>query len=152
MKIESTRFGTLEVAPEQIIHFPHGIPGFLDEKAFVHLPHDENSPFSFLQSTAEADLSFLLVDPFSFIPEYEFVLDDELAGELELSEENPPQVFLIGTVREKINDMTVNLLAPIVVNRNKGIGRQIILDKTEYSIRHKLFPEAQASEAAEGGE
>ncbi len=152
MKIESTRFGTLDVAPEQIIHFPHGIPGFLDEKAFVHLPHDENSPFSFLQSTTDADLSFLLVDPFPFIPGYEFDIDDDLAGELELSEKNPPQVFLMGTVRERITDMTVNLLAPIVVNRGKGIGRQIILDKTEYSIRHKLFPGAQASRTTEGGE
>ncbi|SHN80925.1 flagellar assembly protein FliW [Desulfitobacterium chlororespirans] len=152
MKIESTRFGTLEVTSEQIIHFPHGIPGFLVEKAFVHLPHDEDSPFSFLQSTAEADLSFLLVDPFPFIPKYEFVLDDELVRELELSEENPPQIFLIGTVKEKITDMTVNLLAPIVVNRGKGIGRQIILDKTEYSIRHKLFPEDQAQGTPEGGE
>ncbi|KTE92023.1 flagellar assembly protein FliW [Desulfitobacterium hafniense] len=152
MKIESTRFGTLEVAPEQVIRFPHGIPGFLDEKAFVHLPHGEDSPFSFLQSTAEADLSFLLVDPFPFIPDYEFVLDDEPASELAVSEENPPQVFLIATVKEKISDMTVNLLAPIVVNKVKGIGRQIILDKTEYSIRYKLFPEVQASETPEGGE
>ncbi len=152
MKIESTRFGTLDVAPEQIIHFPYGIPGFLDEKVFVHLLHDENSPFSFLQSTTDADLSFLLVDPFPFIPDYEFVLEDELAEALELSQESPPQVFLMGTVKEKITEMTVNLLAPIIVNRGKGMGRQIILDKTEYSIRHKLFPEAQPSGAPEGGE
>lgn len=151
MKIASTRFGPLEVAPEQILRFPHGIPGFLDEKAFVHLPHEENSPFSFLQSTAEADLSFLLVEPFFFLPDYEFVLEDELAGELELSPENPPQVFLIGTVKEKLTDMTVNLLAPLVINRDKGLGRQIILDNKDYSIRHRLFPEGQA-EAAEGGE
>ncbi|MFZ3371710.1 MAG: flagellar assembly protein FliW, partial [Desulfitobacteriaceae bacterium] len=60
MKIESTRFGELEVAEEQLINFPHGIPGFPDEKTFVYLLHGTESPFSFLQSTTEANLTFLL--------------------------------------------------------------------------------------------
>lgn len=151
MKIESTRFGTLEVTPEQVIHFPHGIPGFLNEKAFVHLPHGEDSPFSFLQSTAEADLSFLLVDPFAFMSDYEFVLEEEIAGEMELSEENLPQVFLIATFKEKVTDMTVNLLAPIVVNQVKKVGRQIILDNPELSIRYRLFPDPETKQTQEGG-
>lgn len=35
MKIETTRFGTLEVDPEQIIDFPEGILGFEDYHQFV---------------------------------------------------------------------------------------------------------------------
>lgn len=151
MKIKSTRFGELEVEEEQIIHFPNGIPGFLDEKDFVHIPHEVRSPFSFLQSTTEANLSFLLVEPFAFINDYEFVLDDEVTKELELTQENPPQVFLIATVKEKITNMTVNLLAPIVMNGVKRMGRQVILDKPEYSIRHKLFPDPSPMEIAKGG-
>lgn len=151
MRIETTRFGSLEISEEQIIHFPEGIPGFLNEKAFVHLPHDPESPFSFLQSTMEANLSFLLVNPFEFIQEYEFTLEDEVTKELELSEENPPQIFVIATVRENIKDMTVNLLAPIVVNESKGIARQVILGKPEYAIRHKLFADETSPEASEGG-
>lgn len=151
MIIESTRFGSLDVTEEQIINFPNGIPGFLEEKAFVHLPYDGDSPFSFLQSTREVNLSFLLVNPFAFIKDYEFVLEDEVANEMGLSEENLPQVFLVATVKGNINDMTVNLLAPIVVNEQKRIGKQVILDKAEYSVRHKLFKDTQATEASEGG-
>jgi flagellar assembly factor FliW len=149
MKIKSTRFGELEVNDEQLLQFPHGIPGFLDEKVFVLIPYDMESRFSFLQSVNEADLCFLLADPFAFIKDYEFEIDDNLAEELGLSQENPPQVFLIATVRGKISDLTVNLLAPLVVNGSKRVGKQIILDKPEYSIRHKLFEEASA--AAQGG-
>lgn len=151
MKIESTRFGELEVADEQIINFPHGIPGFPDEKTFVYIVQDEESPFSFLQSTTEVHLSFLLADPFAFIQDYEFVLEDDVAEELGLSQENPPQVFLIASVKEKLVDMTVNLLAPVVVNRINRTGRQVILDKSEYSIRHKLFPDGLPKEAVKGG-
>lgn len=151
MKIESTRFGTLDVCEEQIIHFPHGIPGFLDEKAFVLFPHDEDSPFCFLQSITEANLSFLLVDPFAFISDYEFVLEEEVLESLELSETRPPQIFLIATIRGKLEEMTVNLLAPIVVNLNQRIAKQVILDNPKYSIRHKLFHDSGVTEAPKGG-
>ncbi len=151
MKIESTRFGELEVAEEQLIHFTYGIPGFPEEKTFVHLGHDAESPFSFLQSTTEVNLTFVLADPFAFIKDYEFVLEDDVAAELDLSLENPPQVFLIATVKDKLADMTVNLLAPVVVNGVNHTGRQVILDKPEYSIRYKLFPDGLPEAAVKGG-
>ncbi|EGW36519.1 flagellar assembly protein FliW [Desulfosporosinus sp. OT] len=150
MKIESTRFGKLEVAEEQVFNFPHGIPGFPDEKTFVHLHYEEGSPFSFLQSTTEGNLTFVLVDPFAFLPDYEFVLDDEIALEIGLSQQSPPQVFLIATVKGKLAEMTVNLLAPVVMNGVKRVGRQVILDKRDYSICHKLFPDGFPKEADKG--
>jgi len=151
MKIESTRFGELDVAEEQLFSFPYGIPGFPEEKSFAYILHDSESPFSFLQSTTEANLTFILADPFAFFEDYEFVLDDEIAKELDLSEENPPQVFLIASMKGKLADMTVNLLAPLVLNGVNRRGRQVILDKTEYSISHKLFPDGLPQEAVKGG-
>lgn len=151
MIIESTRFGEVEVAEEQLFSFPYGIPGFPEEKSFAYILHDTESPFSFLQSTTEVNLTFLLVDPFAFFKDYEFVLEDEVAEELDLSLENPPQVFLIATVKKKLADMTVNLLAPVVVNGVNRTGRQVILDKPEYTIRHKLFPDGLPKEAVKGG-
>ena len=105
------------------------------KRQFVHMGHDEESPFSFLQSTTEVNLTFLLADPFAFINDYEFILDDDVSKELDLSLENPPQVFLIATVKGELENMTVNLLAPVVVNGINRTGRQVILDKPEYSIR-----------------
>lgn len=151
MKIKSTRFGEMEVAGEQLFRFPHGIPGFPNEKAFAYIPLDGEGPFSYLQSTTEANLTFLLADPFAFVKDYEFVLEDEVAKELGLSHENPPRVFLIATVKEKLADMTVNLLAPLVMNGLNRTGRQVILDKPEYSIRHQLFPDGLPNEAGKGG-
>lgn len=151
MKIKSKRFGELEVAEEQLINFPHGIPGFPEEKTFAHLLLDAESPFSFFQSTTEPNLTFLLVNPFAFFKDYEFVLEDEIAEELELSQDNPPQVFLIATLKEKLDDMSVNSLAPLVINSVNRAGMQVILDKPEYSISHKLFPNGLPKEALEGG-
>lgn len=151
MIVESTRFGELDVAEEQLFSFPYGIPGFPDEKSFVYLLHDVESPFSFLQSTTEPNLTFILVDPFAFFKDYEFVLDDEVAKELGLFQDNLPQVFLVASMKGKLEEMTVNLLAPLLLSEVNRTGRQVILDKTEYSICHKLFPDGLPEEAVKGG-
>ena len=64
--IATTRFGDLEIDEAEIIRFPDGIPGFLEEKEFVMIPLGENEPFVFLQSLNEGDLAFLLTNPFLF--------------------------------------------------------------------------------------
>lgn len=151
MIIQSTRFGELKIAETDIISFSHGIPGFPDEKAFVAVVSDPDSPFSFLQSTTEANLTFLIADPFAFFNDYEFTLDDEVAQELGVSQEKPPQIFIIATVREKFEEMTANLLAPIVINMQERIGRQIILDQSGYGTRHRIFPDGLPEQAAQGG-
>lgn len=151
MKVQSARFGELDVPENQVFSFPHGIPGFPEEKSFALIPHDEESPFAFFQSVAEKNLTFLIVDPFFFFKDYEFDLNNDLAGEMGLSQENRPQVFLIATTKGEVSDMTVNLLAPLVLNGVDHTGRQVILDKSEYSICHKLFPDGLSREAVEGG-
>jgi len=151
MIIQSTRFGALDIAETDIINFPRGIPGFPDEKTFVAVVSDPDSPFSFLQSATEANLAFLLANPFTFFNDYEFTLDDEVAEELGVSPEQPPQIFIIATVKEQLKDMTANLLAPLVINGQERIGRQIVLDHSNYGTRHLLFPAGLPAQAAEGG-
>jgi flagellar assembly factor FliW len=152
MNIQSTRLGALEVQEEQIIHFTHGLPGFPEEKEFALILHEPESPFVFLQSTTEEHLTFLLADPFVFFSDYEFELEDEIAAELEFSPDTPPQVLLIATVKERLADMTVNRLAPVVINLAARLGRQVILERTDYAVRHKLFPDGLPAEESKGGE
>jgi len=151
MIIQSTRFGELDIATTDVINFPHGIPGFPDEKTFVAVVSDPDSPFSFLQSATEANLTFLLANPFTFFNDYEFILEDEAAQELRVSAEKPPQVFIIATLKAELADMTANLLAPLVINGQERIGRQIVLDKSNYGTRHPLFPNGLPKQAAQGG-
>lgn len=139
MLIHSTRFGEIEIGEEDIIKFPEGLPGFPDEVAFVLLPYQEDSPFSFLQSVTDCNLAFLIVDPFAFFKDYVFEIDDQTAEDLKLSEENLPMIINIVSVPEKVENITANLLAPIVINRRSHIGRQIVLEKTQYSTKEPIF-------------
>lgn len=152
MFLKSTRFGEIEVAEDIIINFANGIPGFPDEHSFAFLSQGRQNPFAFLQSVGNPDLTFVIVEPFTLIPEYTFQLEGEIVSELELSDENLPQIFNIVTLKEKLESATVNLIAPIIVNWQAKTAIQIILDKTSYTTRHRLFPNGLPKEdSAEGG-
>ena len=144
MQIKSTRFGEFEVSEELIVQFPEGLPGFEDQKQFAFLPYtvdEDNSPFAYMQSVQDPDLTLLLADPFLFFKHYSLNLNDEDAAQLGLSDsEETAGVYGVVAVPEKIDQMTVNLVAPIVVNWKEQKGMQIILDRSPYSTKHRLFP------------
>ena len=141
MNIKTTRFGEIEAPEECIIDFADGLPGFPDETRFALFPYEPDSPFSILQSVANPDLTFLLADPYRFYNDYAFEMNDEMAAQWGFSAENPPLVYNVATRRDTLEQMTVNLLAPIVVNWPKRTGAQIIIESKYYSVQQLLFPD-----------
>lgn len=151
MKIETKSFGTLEIEEDQFIHFPHGLPGFPEEKKFALLPHQPDSAFAFLQSATEPYLFFIIIEPFSFFKEYTFTIEDNIMAELALTDDNPPGIFNIVRIPDNPEEMTVNLQAPILINWQTRQAMQIILEKSSYTVRHRLFPEGLAAQMSKGG-
>ncbi len=141
-KVNTLRFGEVEVAEDKIIHFTDGIPAFEDEHEFVIIPYDEESPYVFLQSLATPDLAFLMTVPFVFFPEYEFELDDENQAKLGLVHQEDMLVYTLITVNGgEVRNMTANLMAPVVLNTSNMQARQLVLDKSSYTTKHRLFPD-----------
>ena len=141
-KVNTLRFGEVEVAEDKVVHFADGIPAFEDEHEFVIVPYDEESPYVFLQSLTTPDLAFLMTVPFIFFPEYEFELDDENQNKLELTSQEDMLIYTLLTINGgKVKDMTANLMAPVVVNTANMQARQVVLDRSSYTTKHRLFPE-----------
>lgn len=124
---------------EKIIHFDRGIPGFLEEKEYKYLEAGEETPFGYLQAKNKEELSFIVVSPFLFYPEYEFTLSEEVKKRLEITSVEEIVILSIVTIREEVKSSTLNLVAPIVINLNNLKGEQIILDGTQYTTRQQLF-------------
>lgn len=139
MKLTTLRFGDIEVDTEQKIVFAHGIPGFDELRNFVLLQPDPEVPFTFLQSLEDGELSFILTNPFAFYPEYEFVLPDTTKEELNIENESDCSIWSIVSVKESIQDATLNLLAPVIIQDKEKIGKQIILQGTPYRTKHALI-------------
>ncbi|MDF9840138.1 MULTISPECIES: flagellar assembly protein FliW [unclassified Paenibacillus] len=147
MIIETLSMGRLEVSEEQLYHFPKGIPGFEEETDYALITL-EDTPFWVLQSLKEQGVSFLLTNPFDFYPGYEFELPDEEAAELQIEVE--VLIRSIITLHENTEQSTINLLAPIVFNPAKRLGKQIVIHSRTYHTKHILLQE-QPADGKDGG-
>lgn len=142
MKIQTKYHGEIEVQQKDILHFEKGIPGFLDEKQFTLLALPDQALFTIMQSIATPELAFVLTSPFSFIDKYEFILDDNTIDQLSLINQEDISVLTIVTIQEPFEKTTANLQAPIILNVKNNKAKQVILNDTEYQIRHPLFEKA----------
>ena len=141
-KVNTSRFGEIEVAEKKIVHFDKGIPAFEDETEFVILPYEEESPYYFMQSLKSPDLAFLLTNPFLFFPDYTFEIDDSTLSELEIKNQDDVFYYAMITIPNgSIRYMTANLLAPVVLNSENMRAKQVVLENSNYTTKHRLFPE-----------
>ena len=146
-KVYTSRFGEIEVDEKKVVHFKDGIPAFEDEHEFVILPYEEDSPYYFMQSLKSPDLAFLLTIPFLFFNDYSFELDDTVVAELGIEDsENVFYYTMVTIPNGSIRYMTANLLAPIVLNGANMQAKQVVLEKTNYTTKHRLFPESAKKE------
>jgi flagellar assembly factor FliW len=148
MEITTVRFGEIEVQDTEIITFPQGLPGFERLQQFVIIKPNMELPFSFLQSVEDGEVAFIVVSPFVFYPSYEFDISEDAKQELAIMEEMDVLVWNIVSIRDNLEDATINLLAPIIINKRGLVGKQIILQGTDYMVKHKLI--SVQSAAAEG--
>lgn len=139
MKIQTDYVGEVEYSTEDLIYFPEGIYGFEDYKEFIVIGQiSEEFPFVWLQSIKDENIAFVLTDPFLFVEEYDFSLEEENVEKLKLSGEEDLQIYGICVVPSEVKSTTMNLKSPVVVNVNKRIGLQVILDE-DWPYKHRLF-------------
>jgi flagellar assembly factor FliW len=141
MEIKTKYHGIKHYKDSDVITFKKGIPGFENLKKFIIFPVEENNLFYVLQSIEDLSIGLVLISPFNILKDYEFELDDSKMEELGIKSYEDIIVFNTVTLNSKIENITANLKAPFVININKKIGEQIILDGSNYSIKYPLFKE-----------
>jgi flagellar assembly factor FliW len=144
LKIETTRFGTLDVEEDQIIHVASGLIGFPDDKRYVLMKHQENSPFFWFQSLDHGALAFVLTDPLLSESDYEIDLSPEDIAALELENgggdmQGVQPMVIVNIPRSAPREMTMNLLGPVIFNLSRKVAKQIVLYQSSYSHRHPVL-------------
>lgn len=139
MQVNTSRFGTMDIQEENILTFTQGIPGFEQLQRYVLIQPDADVPFCFFQSVDDESLAFIIIDPFLFYPDYDFQLPENVQEELSIESEKDVKIWSIVSVPESFNDATVNLMAPLVVNLELMLGKQVILHDSDYRTKHRLL-------------
>jgi flagellar assembly factor FliW len=139
MLVKTVNFGELEIPGEKVLSFKEGLPGFPKIRRFTILERDELKPFQYLQALDEPPIALLVVNPFLVDPGYQFQLSESEMLEIESSTPEDVAVYAVATVPENPEEATLNLMAPIVINHRRRLGKQVVLHQTSYSVRHPLF-------------
>lgn len=146
MILSGTRFGDIEYTDEDVVQIPEGLIGFPGSKNYLLLSVKPDSPFRWLQSVEEPALAFLCTDPNHYVPYYAPTISDRHARELKLTTETARLLLCTAAIpKGRPSDMTLNLAGPIIVNVEARLARQIVLDDGAYTIRHRVFPQADQS-------
>jgi flagellar assembly factor FliW len=143
MTLNATRFGTLEFEQSDVLVFNDGLIGFPNLNNFLLISLDNTSPFRWLQSVDDPAVAFLVAHPEHFFSDYAPVVSDAVATTLALDSNTPTLVFTTASIPPgKPHDLTLNLAGPLVLNAITRKGKQVVLDDELYTIKHRVFPEA----------
>jgi flagellar assembly factor FliW len=131
-----------------VIDFVAAMPGFPDNRHFVLVQLEETGLLFALTSIETPGLRFLVVPPAPFFPDYAPEIDDETLALLTPRTENggtgesdPANllVLLVVTTADTADQVTANLMAPVVVNRETRRAVQLVLNRTALPVRERLM-------------
>lgn len=131
-----TAFGTFTVAPNDMVTFPAGVPGFEQCRRFVLLSSEDLAPFQCLQSVEGPAASFLVIDPRVALPEYRCALSE--VDRHRLGSEGDDALLWAAIVTVQDDQALVNLRAPVVINPGLMVGYQLMPSNSLYPLRFEL--------------
>lgn len=145
MKIQTKFFDEVEVASDSIITFVKPILGFDTYKKYILIDIEDNEALKCLQSVDEANICFILADPWAFFEEYTFDLNSESEDMLKVEEESQLGVYAIANIPGDIKKFSLNLMAPIILNLKTNDAIQYVINDDRYQTKHYVADNASTN-------
>ena len=119
---------------------PFGMLGFSENKQFIMFRHKENSPFFWYQSVDDPALAFVITSPFMFMPDYK-IDDDEVIKAMSWDNigDDDLELYVVANIpKGKPEEMTANLIGPVLINIKNRQAVQMVISNTDYSHRFPI--------------
>ena len=139
MEINSSRFGAVEINERSIIVFPDCLPGFDNLHQYAIIRCDQTEPIQWLQSVDDADISIPVINPFLIKSDYEIEVNDDELDHIKTHSEENMIVLCIMVLPDDLSKMTINLMAPLLINVDEMLGIQIMMDYKPLPLRFEAF-------------
>lgn len=144
---ELPRFGTVTYRESEVIQFPWGLPGFGSLRRFLALSLHGQEKFVWLQSLDDPKVALPTCDPWQVFPDYAPQLPAYATASLEIAQPHDFVALCVVVVTSGAAEMTMNLLAPIVINLQTKVARQVTLEAGGYSVRTPIPRKLSAATA-----
>lgn len=124
MRIETDRFGSLEVDERELFLFPQGLIGLETLRQWALLPDPENASVAWLQSASRGDRALAVISPLVFVPDYRIHVSNRSIQALQLRSDH--RTYILTTIAGSVGRVTTNLRAPIIINLDRRLGCQVV--------------------------
>lgn len=142
MKVESSRFGDLDVDEQTLIALPSGMVGFPDDTQFVWIAHRNSADIVWLQSTSTKQIAFPMVNAANIAAGYPDVPVEKMAEQVGLAFTDPTMLALMVVLSASAQGgPMVNLMAPVVINSETRKGAQVVLTNSRFTTAQLPVPE-----------
>ncbi len=135
VRVQSTRFGAIEVADDAVLEFPRGLIG-LGGRRFALVAPRPDDVIVWLHSLEDPALAVPVADPWAFFPGYEVVLSDDEAARIGVASPDEARVLVTVRVGPTAEECFANLRAPILVA--DGSAHQVINEAPGAELRAPL--------------
>lgn len=141
MKVNTSRFGMVDVADTDIVEFTDGVLGFENLKRFFIVDPADETLILWLQSADAAEVAFPILEPKIFKADYKVRLSANELRSLKITSaaSKDTLVYCILTIPDDVTAMTANLKAPVVINTSSQVARQVVLQENEYSVKFNMY-------------
>ena len=138
MKAVKSRDRSEMETKDAVIHFDEGLIGFSECKDFLLIEKENLAPFRLLQSLDDPQIVFLVLDAAMLVSNYCYHVPTREWESIGVTGATKPLAFVIVIIGSTPETSTGNLQAPLLVNSDKMIGKQLILTDSVFSARHPL--------------
>jgi flagellar assembly factor FliW len=150
MTYDTTRFGSIEYDEAKAITFPEGLPGLEHTREYLLVHAEETEPIFWLQSLEDGDLALPVAYAFELKEDYALEVDDDDLAFLKIEQPDDVMVLFVVVVPDDITKMTANMAAPVLIQPQAGLGKQVFTKGSSYQVRQPIFDAVMA--ALERGE
>ena len=140
ISINSLALGQVSVSEDQIITFPSGLPGFPNFRRYALVNNHLKAPFYCLQSLDNPSLAFVVTEPAVLVSDYNPKNGASDLKDLQAASLKDLQILVTLTIPPGRPDgTTANLMSPLLINPARGLGKQVIIDKPQYSHQYPVI-------------
>ena len=140
MKLNTVRFGEIDIEESRIFNFELPIIGFDALRKFVILDPNRETLFKWLQSVEDPALAFPIISVAVLDFDYTIDIPDNVVEKLGIQKVESLLVMNITSIpQDDPKGTTINLLAPLIFNLDNQTAGQVVLSGSGYDISYPMF-------------
>ena len=136
VEILTTRFGPVAIPAEDRVEFPAGLVGVPQLKRFALVRDPQQPNLTWLQSARDPAWAMALVSARHVNPGYQVRVNEDHIQVIEPTGAGDVDFYVI--LNRTAQTVTANMQAPVLINRRRGLGVQLVLPDTRYELRQIL--------------